>query len=121
MLARLRALHRHLGVQAARRGEHHHVGVGLLQEILVALEGLGVRGRLRRLERLVVDVADGDEFRALRVLLQGLDVVLRNAAAADEGEADFAAGDRLEALQAKPPGSRETRSPPPLTGGQIPF
>jgi hypothetical protein len=84
-----------LRVQAARGGQHHDVGVALDQQRVERGErtgaGLGGGG----LRTLVYRVADGDEFGALGVLLQRGEVVLGDASAAHQGEADLAVGDRV--------------------------
>src|SRR5262249_32258394 len=77
-------------------------GVALLQHFFEIEVALRTGRALARLERALVGVAHRDDLRGLAVLLQRLDVVFPDAAAADQREADAAAVDRLVALPARP-------------------
>ena len=84
------------GMQAAGRRQHDAVdaqlGLGrqqLGQRGKASSAGLGDGG----LQGSRVGIADGHQFGALGVLLDRLDVVLGDTAAADQREADPAAGD----------------------------
>ena len=84
------------GVESARRRQHDQVGIGALEQRLEGGE-TGRAGPLNgALQRHGIDVGDRDELGPGGVTLEGLEVIGRDATAADQGEADLAiAGDRL--------------------------
>ncbi len=93
MAAGARHLDGLLRVQAAGRGQHHAIGIAVLEQRgqrgVAASAGLVLRG----LQRLRVVVADVHQVGALGMARDGFEVALRNAPAADEGKSHFAVGD----------------------------
>ena len=89
------SLHGLFGVQAGRRGNHDDVGVGFGEHLRVVGVAFRAGALLGGVERDGVGVAHGDEFAVVFVCFKRAEMVVGNAAAADEGEFDFAAGDGL--------------------------
>ena len=81
-------------VQAARSGKDDAVGGGRFQQIGQPGVAAGAGFLDGGSQCGGVDVTDVDEFAAVGVRFHCGEVVLRDTAAADEGEADLAVGDR---------------------------
>ena len=81
------------GVQPARRGEDHRVGVALLEQLVERVERGGARLRRGGVGARRVDVAHRHELGPFGVSRDGLHVVRGDAPAADEREADATVGD----------------------------
>ena len=77
-------------MQAGRGRDDVGVGVAARQHLGQAAVGARAGGQGGRRHRLLVDVAYADQFTAVGVGGDGLEVVGGDTPAADQGEADFA-------------------------------
>jgi hypothetical protein len=82
-------------VQAAGRGEHDDVGVAACQQRVQRIEAWRAGAGHRGLQRGRVRVAHRHQFGPGCVLLQGVEVVARDAAATHQREANRAVGDEF--------------------------
>ena len=81
------------GMQAAGSGQDHAIGRGVLQQALQAGMASGTCGSHGFAQGSRIDVANIHQLGVFGVLGNGVEVVLGNAPAAHQGEADFAVDD----------------------------